>query len=335
VQLATDAARVVPNNPRIQLTLIQSQVAAGQLDRAQQTAAGLLKRMPNHTLAHSAAGSVALARGELTAARRAFARAIELDSHNVDAVHGLSRVDLAEKRPADAVARVSGLLQQRPNDPLALDVSSRIYLAAGATQDAERALERLIEVEPSHLDAYGRLGHLYASQRRLPEARRSFEAVLKDRPQDVGVQTLVAMLYEAEGKVDEARARYERVLQLDASAAVAANNLAYRYAEDGGNLDVALQLAQTARQRMPDNAEVSDTLGWVFVKRDMASLAIPHLEHAIATRPEVALYHYHLGVALHQTGQKIRSRQLLERALSLRLPEAEASRARAMLAEAA
>ena len=43
-------------------------------------------------------------------------------------------------------------------------------------------------------------------------------------------------------------------------APVAANNLAFIYAERGQNLDVALQLAMTAKQRMTEDSNVEDTL---------------------------------------------------------------------------
>ena len=139
------------------------------------------------------------------------------------------------------------------------------------------------------------------------------------------------MLYEAEGNRTEARRRYERVLQIDPNAAVAANNLAYLYADDGGNLDVALQLAQLARQKLPDSPEVADTLGWVYVKKDMATLAVPQLELAVSQAPGNPVLHYHLGIALTKAGAKSKGRQSLERALSIGLPPSLAADARKLV----
>jgi Flp pilus assembly protein TadD len=191
----------------------------------------------------------------------------------------------------------------------------------------------VIQLDTSNMQAYSMLGQLYASQRRLPEARASFEAIIKGEPNSIPANTVVAILYEAEGNKVEARKRYERIIQIDPGAAVAANNLAYSYAEDGGNLDLALQLAQTARQKLPDSPEVADTLGWVYVKKDLATLAIPRLEEAVAKSPGTALLHFHLGVALAKAGQKIKGRQALERALSLNLPAPAADEARRLVAE--
>ena len=57
---------------------------------------------------------------------------------------------------------------------------------------------------------------------------------------------------------------------------MAANNLAFLYADEGGNLDLALQLAQTAKQHLPNSAEVDDTLGWVYYKKGCLVLRCRH-----------------------------------------------------------
>ena len=57
---------------------------------------------------------------------------------------------------------------------------------------------------------------------------------------------MVGLIYQMQKRTDEARQAFERVVALDPKAPIAANNLAWIYAENGGNLDVALQHAQAA-----------------------------------------------------------------------------------------
>ena len=90
------------------------------------------------------------------------------------------------------------------------------------------------------------------------------------------------------GKPSDARARFERVIELDPNAPVAANNLAWIYAESGGNLDIALQLAQTAQRTLPDSAEVNHTLGYVYYKKNLFALAIPPLKASAEKDPSSA-----------------------------------------------
>lgn len=331
LQLATDAARQQPSDPRVQLTLVHALVANNQVEQAQRAVAALQKAFPNVAPVQAAAGTVALARRDQSGARQSYTRAAELDPANLEALSGLVRLDFMAKKPADARARVDQRLAAAPNDPALLTLAARVAATAGDGKRSEELLRKVVEIDPSNLQAFSMLGQLFAGQGRTAEARASFEAIVKDRPDAIGANTIIGMLYEVEGNHDEARKRYERVVQIDPAAAVASNNLAYLYAERGGNLDIALQLAQAARQKLPESPEVADTLGWVYVKKDMPALAIPRLEEAVKASPSTALLHYHLGVALTKSGQRIKGRETLERALAMRLPDAEAAEARRLM----
>jgi tetratricopeptide (TPR) repeat protein len=98
---------------------------------------------------------------------------------------------------------------------------------------------------------------------------------------------------------------------------VAANNLAWMTAETGGNLDVALQLAQTATRRLPDHPAVQDTLGWIYYKKGLATLAVPPFEKSIEKDPKDPVYYYHLGLAYARSGDSPKARQALQQALKM------------------
>ena len=103
---------------------------------------------------------------------------------------------------------------------------------------------------------------------------------------------MLGTILELQGSKDEAKARYNKALQIDPRAAVAANNLAWIDANTNGNLDVALQLAQTAKAQLPNRHEVDDTLGWIYYKKGLSSLADRIAEpsaHAAARQPELQL----------------------------------------------
>jgi Flp pilus assembly protein TadD len=176
------------------------------------------------------------------------------------------------------------------------------------------------------------LGQLYASQNRLPEATAEFEALVQKQPKGVGAHTLLGVLLQLQNRRDEAKARYEKVLELNPSAGVAANNLAWMRAEDGDQLDVALQLAQTAKAAMPDSPEVSDTLGWVYFKKGLTSLAISSFKEAVEKNPNNAVYNLHLGLAYARNGDAVVARQTLERALTANPNVDGAAEARTVLA---
>jgi Flp pilus assembly protein TadD len=198
-----------------------------------------------------------------------------------------------------------------------LRIAGRTYVALGDRTTGERMLRDAIEREPNNLDGYVLLGGLYANSGRLAEATEQFRALAVKRPKSISAHTTVAMLLEMQGQVADARAKYEEILQIDPRAPVAANNLAWIYATQGGNLDVALQLAQTAKAQLADRHEVDDTLGWVYHKKGLSALALPSLKLAVDRDPKNASYHYHLGMAYAATGDAARARASLTRALAL------------------
>jgi Flp pilus assembly protein TadD len=128
---------------------------------------------------------------------------------------------------------------------------------------------------------------------------------------------MAGSLLEAQGKTLEARKRYEQALSLDPEMPVAANNLAWMYAETGENLDLALELAQRAARRMPDHPAVQDTLGWIYYKKGLASLAVPAFQKCVDTEPRNAVFHLHLALAHAQAGEASKARAALQQAIAI------------------
>ena len=116
------------------------------------------------------------------------------------------------------------------------------------------------------------------------------------------------------------------------SAAVAANNLAYMYAEQGANLDKALQLAISAKKRMPDNPIVDDTIGWIYYKQGHFDLAVTSLESAVKQLRDHAELLVHLGLTYAKLGETQKARETLERALKLNPRVTGYNEAKAVLA---
>jgi tetratricopeptide (TPR) repeat protein len=278
----------------------------------------LANEFPKSASAQTGLGKLYAMKGDSTGARGAFERALTIDPKDIEALSGLTALDIQAKNPAAARARVDAHLVANQNDPRLLLLAARLYTVLGDANAAERTLRKVIEVDPAQLDAYALLGQLYASQRRLDEARAEFEKVAERRPKNaVGAQTVVAMILQMQNKQAEAQASYEKLLAMDPRAAVAANNLAWIYTEGRGNLDVALGLAQTARSQLPNSPEVSDTLGWVYYKKGLASLAVPIFRESVDKAPKNAVYQYHLGLAYAKSGNKEEARKALEQALVL------------------
>jgi Tfp pilus assembly protein PilF len=218
-------------------------------------------------------------------------------------------------------------LEKKPNDPGLMVLSARLDSAVGDTASAERTLRSVIDTTPDYLPAYDVLGRLYVRQKNLEAARQEFARLAEKAPNSIGPQTMVAVIHEIQGQLPDAKKAYQRILEIDARAVVANNNLAYRYAEEGTDLDMALQMAQAAKAGAPDDPDVNDTLGWVYYKKNMPAQAIGPLLQSIRINPNNPLYHYHLGLAYQKNGERAKAITALDRAVSLgEFPELAAAK---------
>jgi tetratricopeptide (TPR) repeat protein len=317
-ELASQAVKARPASGVAHLILAEASLGQGNLTQAESELKIVASANPNSAQIHTLFGRLYSRKGDIRNARTSFGRALELQPDFIEALAGLIRADLGEKNPAAARARILAGLSKKPDDPTLLTLAGATFRAIGDAPQAEAAYQKALEKDPANFDAYRSLGNLYFDQRRLDDAKSRFEEAARKHPEAaVGARTMVATILEMQNKHEEARKEYEKVLEIDPQAAVAANNLAWAYADSGANLDVALQLAQTAKAKLPNNADVSDTLGWIYYKKGLASLAITAFKDGVTQDRSNPLIHYHLGLAYAKNGNRPEAQRSLEQALKL------------------
>jgi tetratricopeptide (TPR) repeat protein len=193
----------------------------------------------------------------------------------------------------------------------------------------------LLSDDSSSLEASARLGQLFVSQQKLQEAKATFDALTTRRPGTAAAvvgQLLVAFIRQLQSGFAEAQCQRERMLAASPQAIIAANNVAWFYAERGGDLDVALELANAAARQAPHRPEINDTLGWVYYKKGRLALAIAAFQRAIDQDELNPTYAYHLGLAYLKTGDRATAKRLFEHALILNPDFDGSSDARTLLA---
>lgn len=332
LQLAQTARKAAPANAQARMTLTRALLQKGDVRAAEADARALVQTFPNSAPVHALHGRVLLARSDAAGAVRAFDRALELNPADVEAVAGRTAVDLDRKRPGEARARIERAMAKAPSSSALLLTAAQFERADGRIPAAEQYLRKAIDLEPANLAAYNQLAVLYLQQNRLDEGKRELQEVVKRKPDAVAPRTMIAIIDQIKGRTDDAMKQYDAILQDSSTAAVAANNLAYLYAERGEQLDRAVALAQSAKAQLPDNPDVSDTLGWAYYKRGMPELAVKSFEFSVQKDPKNPVYLVHLGLAYARAGQAQKARAALTQALQLKADVEGAAEARAVLA---
>jgi putative PEP-CTERM system TPR-repeat lipoprotein len=327
---AQETLAAEPSNADARLLVARGLLARGDLDRATVELKQLSSRFPNSPAVHTTMGMLLGRKKEFAAARTEFERALKLEPKYVEAFQGLVTTDLATRDFAAARTRVDNRVASEPTAPV-LTIAGLTYAMTADSEGAERLLRRAIETDSTYVAAYAALGRVYISQHKLGAARQEFDALVERSPKPVAALTMAGMILQAEGNINLARERFERALKIDPEAAVAANNLAWIYAERGDNLDIALELAETAHKRLPEVPEVNDTLGYVYYQKNMTSLAISTFKATTERSGNNPVYWYHLGLAYARGQDTEHAREALTKALELKPDFDGAQHARELL----
>ena len=143
-----------PQSGAAHLLYAKALLQSGDLANAERELLALAKAAPSSAEVHTWTGMLYEAKRDVRGARRSFERALELQPDSDIAIAGLAAADLAEKKPAAALARIEAQLSKKPNDPTLVVMSAMVYMAVRDLPKAEAAYRRLLELDPNSIDAY-------------------------------------------------------------------------------------------------------------------------------------------------------------------------------------
>jgi tetratricopeptide (TPR) repeat protein len=264
------------------------------------------------------------------------ARRLALKSLNLGLVsrEGLSLLGmsyLAQHHAEQGLKAVEDLLANSPQSAVGQDVVGEIALVSKNFDAAEKAYRTELQIKPSSSSALFGLGNVYDQRQLNDKAVEFFHRFALAEPNNATVHVRLGLLAERSQDFPQAISEYKEAINLDSANAIAKNNLAWIYAEHDGDLNIALRLAQEARRQEPNNANISDTLGWILVKMNLGQNALPYLKESVAKQPDHAAYHYHLGMACLKAGKKSDAKSELKAALQLGTPFAGSGTAKETL----
>jgi Flp pilus assembly protein TadD len=264
-------------------------------------------------------------------AEEAFAKLLELAPNNSKALAVLSSLRTKGDLNA-AIALVKEQILKASDAPGHYMLLGELYVRNKQPENALEAFAKAQELAPTNPQPYIIRARVMHSIGKTSEAINEFQGLLQSQPNSIPANLGIATLYEAQEKFDEARAQYENVLKINPNQPVAANNLAYLTAqEEGADLGEALRLAMLAKQALPDDARIADTLGLVHYKRKSYTLAAAQFQQALSTQPDDPIINYHLALAQVAKEDKEGALASLQKSLSSKAPFAERAEAEKLL----
>jgi tetratricopeptide (TPR) repeat protein len=302
----------------------------------QATAEAELKRAisvaPQNPLGYAKLGQLKLAQKNNSEAEKLFTEALQRDPSYADALDGIVTLYESQQRPERAFDVVKRAVAANPGNAHA---QLLLGAAAASVRDfstAEAAARKMIELSPRDADGYSLLSQIQSLTGKTDEAVATYKHWADVLPRDARPWFLMASVEQSKGNTNSAKQLYRKALDQQADFPAAANNLAYLMLESGDNVDVALSLAQSARQRMPELTVFTDTLGWAYYKKGLYSMATSLFEQAVKKDPSNATYHYHLGLAYQMNKDSTKARTELHEVLRINPNFADATAVKQALA---
>jgi tetratricopeptide (TPR) repeat protein len=292
-------------------------------------------------------GTIFYDKGQLERAIKSFQSALKLDPEYEEAIYhlGLCYLDRNWNRKAidcfkealelnpnkieyqQAVKIYEGISGHIPLEGPAADEfkSAEVLATNGNYIEALDHYRRASAVDPDNISIlmpYALLcSHLEMNTEAIAAARR----VLRQRPTDVVAAAAYTTLVEAlraEGNFKDANRALEEMLRdytSNYAKSIAYYEKAYNLAEMEENLDEALESAQLSLRFSPKELKQFPlaALGWVYFKRREFDNAVDFLTKSADLGP-TATNLMHLGMALLESGQKERARQMFRKAKSFK-----------------
>ncbi len=345
------AAKLAPNMVEVQSALAQMALAKGDTELLRNTADQIIRSRPsdprgyilraasesknNQSAAeekdlnlaieaapaspagYTAMGNFLQRQGKNDAAQRFYDQALDRDANSIEPLAGIVTILMREKQNAKALDRVKAQATKAPANDSVYALLGGLQVANQDLPGAEESLQKAVKLNPSNTDTIVLLSKVEMARGEGDRALATAYRSIADNPKKVDTYFFAGTMEELSGRPQRAEEVYRKALQIDPSYAPAANNLAYLMLENGENNDVALSLAQKARQKMPDSISAADTLAWAYYQKGLYDFAADLLTDVVQKAPDNATYQYHLGMVCQKQNNRAAAKKHLQRALQI------------------
>jgi len=286
--VAQAGVSTLPDSADLLDALGRVQMATGDRQQALASFNKLASLQPQSPLPHLRIAGVHLAANAEVPARQSLRRALEITPNFLPAQQQLLALDMAARKPDDALAIVRTIQRQRPNEAVGFGFEGDIRAAQRNFPAAITAYRAALTRAGDRSENAVKLHSMLRAANRTAEAQRFSADWLREHPRDARFVFHLGDLAIFANDYAGAEVRYREVLAITPDNAIATNNVAWAMARQRKSGAVAY--AERAVQRAPNNAAFLDTLGYALSAEGQHERAIEVQRRAVAAQPNVHLY---------------------------------------------
>ena len=331
LKAADDILAIDRNNLQAHLSRSTALLGIGDRDKAREELAFITKTFPQSAEAKYQVGYLAYQDKDYKHAEQIWGELYKQNPTDRRGLIGVTETMAAQNHLADSIKEMEKAIEREPQRRDLRMMLANFDVRAEKYDDAVKIYLGLLEKEPKSPDLLFKLAETERRKGDLNQAVEHFRRCSQEAPSDTSCLLQLGLLLEGTGKRDQAKPIYEQILKIQPDHPVALNNLAYIKAEEGVDLDQALTMAQRARQKAPGSVDIADTLGWIYIKKNLSEDAVRVFKDLVQKDPNNYNFHYHYGMALLQKGDKPSAKKELETALQNRPSKDDEAKIREML----
>jgi len=335
-----------PGNPDAILIRDRALIGTGQADKAQPELETLVKQFPKMNDAHLQLATLYLDQKQFDKARAEFEVLNSTTPPDIRGFIGLQTVKMATGKGEEAIQIMQDLVNKNPTIlPYRYELANFQAAFAGQLwnsntpkskellQSAADNYKEILKTTANSAEVWLRLGVMQRQLGQYDTSLASFEQAGNADPKSVAAFLNQALICDALGKKKEATDSYNKVLAIDPDNPLALNNLAFMTADSGANLDQAMTWAERAKKRAPSNPDISDTLGYVYYRKNLNSEALRIFKQLSQEHPQNSQFHLHLAMALLKQGDKQAAKDEANKALQSAATPAEKDKANTFVSQ--
>jgi tetratricopeptide (TPR) repeat protein len=321
LKMAQDTLKMNPGSGVAILLEAAAYLRKGQYDESRALLDKILQGNPNQADTLLELAVLDLYQKKYKEAEEPFRKAYAVDPTNLRGLLGLAEIHFQQKEPAKAVQLLADEALKQPQRPdLKKELGNaefRAQMYDKAISDYQSILDRYKDSPNDQGELYARIGVTYSTKGDVQKGLENLQKARQLVPTSVAYISQIAQYYDILGNRQEALKAYREAMKLEPNNPVVLNNLAYLMTSTNGNLDEALTLAQRAKQQLSNFPEVSDTIGWIYIKKNLSDSAIEIFRDLNAKVTNNPTFRYHYGMALAQKGDKANALIQLKTAMQI------------------
>ncbi len=308
--------KIKPGNEDALQALAKVRLLGRDWQGAQEVVGEIASKPSGKGYSYYLGGKISQGQGLYIDAIEKYKLALVRDPDLSDALKSMVACYEALKQKDKMFVYLDEFMLKNPEVEYPILLKAQLYSLNKNWEQALIVLNQGIQKWPEAAQFYILMAEIYHEKNEPLKVILSYQKGLGNIPDSVPLNMMLAAVYEQENQHDKAVEVYETLIAIRPDMDIAVNNLVSILLDQYSgkeNTEKALQLAQ--RFETSKQPYFLDTYGWALLQNGNTTEAVMVFKQVVSKAPEIAVFHYHLGVAYHKANNNALAIKSLEKAL--------------------